>query len=518
MTGREAGAALRLLLVAAVLLALDMTLVGVLQVAPRPEETAPPTSIKAATYAALDEIRETKRRQLSAYLDRLQAMARQAGHDATLHECFRLQLRFHDLRKASSPPQKILRARRILQQDTLAHAVQNYRGFRDILFVGPEGHVVHNVFQPSPPTSNLLAGPAAVSPLSRRLRATPNQPFVVFDDGAVADEPSAWFVEPMHTDTSPCGWIVMQCSMRRINDIFTRDEYLGRTGETFLVNHDCRMLTSSRFRRKPSILRLHLSPQNIDAKFAEQRGHKLVVDYRGCRAMTSFEVCRMLGSEWLLVAKIDEAEVLTNHYRSHRETLWPALVDAYTPQAAAIDDDPPAQSDGETTSVAMNEFRRAGPGERLATHGVRSCTAILACLPGEFAYLAHASPYDALYGGDDLDLLANMIKRIRRYELPPFRRRSLQVVIIAPHTRSLRQAVDHCVDEGVFLSQIRFAHEPRAARAAVRHDVDSGRTGITWSLPNGTLRQPASRTQSLGEVARRLWLDEAEPAVTTSDP
>jgi hypothetical protein len=74
------------------------------------------------------------------------------------------------------------------------------------------------------------------------------------------------------------------------------------------------------------------------------------------------------------------------------------------------------------------------------------------------------------------------------------------------------------VEEGLFLSQIRFVCEPQADRAAVRHDVDSGQTAITWSLPDGTHRQSASQTPCLGEAARRLWLDETKPAAMTPDP
>jgi hypothetical protein len=79
----------------------------------------------------------------------------------------------------------------------------------------------------------------------------------------------------------------------------------------FLVNRDRLMLTDSRFQSETSILRQHLSEQNISAKFAEGRGHKIITDYRGQRALTSFEVCPVLDKEWLLIAKIDEDEVVT---------------------------------------------------------------------------------------------------------------------------------------------------------------------------------------------------------------
>jgi hypothetical protein len=168
---------------------------------------------------------------------------------------------------------------------------------------------------------------------------------------------------------------------------------------------------------------------------------------------------------------------------------------------------PPQPQDA--IAVGMDEYRAADAGESLQTFGVSSCTAVVAHLPGRFAYLGHASSYDAMYGGGDLDLLSNMIQRIRTYEIRPYEMRQLRIVIAAPHTESLGFLIDRLVDEGIFLAQIRFLHLPSAARADIWHEVDTGCTTVHWTPRTSELAayvQRASDTPRIGEIARQLWL------------
>jgi hypothetical protein len=133
----------------------------------------------------------------------------------------------------------------------------------------------------------------------------------------------------------------------------------------------------------------------------------------------------------------------------------------------------------------MDEFRRAdhrdGPG--LVTHGVDTCTAAVICLPGHFVYLGHISPHDSLYGRGSQDLLGRMIDRIRTYEICPFQLRQLEVVLVAKHRKSVLPAVEKLLDAGLFLSQIRFLHNPEAVSAMVWHDTTTCRTSVRWSMP-----------------------------------
>jgi hypothetical protein len=459
-------------------------------------------SLSERTYRRLDEVRRVRREQLSDYLDRLQALARSVSDDEILRECFEVWLRFRDARREQPPPEQARRAMADFDEKTVRYWLENYAAFYGILFVDPAGEVFYALGRKSYIGENIFHQELQ-GHLARRLEENPERAFVDFAVSNVSGEPTACFVQPLREHGEYRGCFVLQCSIRKINDIFARHRNMGHTGEAFLVNEDCRMLTESRFRRDSTILQQRLAAENIRSKFAEVRGHKVVTDYRGMRALTSFEVCPVMDVNWLLVAKIDEAEVLTEHYRKNRQALRPELLDAARRRCPAVTS--PREPDEDAEVVEMDEFRIARPGEQILTYGVSTCTAVMIYLPGEFACLAHASVYDRMYGGTDLDLLSRMIQQVCTYEICPYRKRELRVLIVAPHTRSIRRAVDTLVDSGIFLSQIRFACDESARSATVWHDVDAGRTSVRWEMLGASLPprfQRAEDLRSLGEILR----------------
>ncbi len=458
----------------------------------------PRSSIRVATYKQLDEIRRQRKAQLTGYLERIQRAAAAVRHDQQLRECFRLRLRLEQM-PAGVSTERARDALARLSRTISEHYLHRYRDFYDILFVGPDGTVFHEIRGQGFQGCNLLTGDLRNTPLARRLPGGKAQAFVDFAYLGITGEPSAFFVEPVtEGDGRFLGWFILQCNINRINDIFARNDGLGRTGEVFLVNRDRQMLTDSRFRRDSSILNLHLSPANIEAKFAEKCGHKIVRDYRGCRALSSFEVCGIMGSQWLLIAKIDRAEVVTRRFLQRRQELRDQLLDALGQAVPACCE--PLALPPDRRVVDMDEFRRADhcTGPSLVTYGVDTCTAAVICLPGRFVYLGHISPHDSLYGQGSQDLLGRMIERIETYEICPFQLRRLQVVLVAPHRRTLLPAVDKLLDAGLFLSQIRFVHNPKAESATVWHDTKSCRTRVRWSMPAG--RGP-DRFQDAGDTA-----------------
>jgi hypothetical protein len=457
------------------------------------------------TYQRLDRERDAKLDQLREYLDRIKELAGKISMDRTMRRCFRLRAKYHRLQTAAKPPAQAVRAMETLAAGVREHYLQHYSAFHDILFVDRSGTVFFAVRRADHVGTSLTEGPLKESSLARKLTRGPSEAFVDYEHALDPDEPSAYFVEPAIIDGQHAGWFVMQLSIHKINDIFVRGESLGETGEVFLVNEDRLMLTDSRFRRNSSILKQHLSAENIRSKFAEGRGHKIVTDYRGVRAISSFDVCPVMDSRWLLIAKIDRAEVITDEYRRLAPKLRDRLVAAARTQR--VREHPPFTPPQEAAIVEMDEFKKARPGETVVTYGVHTCTAIVVHLPGEFAYLGHASSYDTLYGSGDLDLVSHMLKRVRRYEIRPYRMRNLRAVVIAPHTRSIARAVDKLVDEGLFLSQIRFMHSDHATSGTVWHEVDTGQTTVHWCCNHPghpTRRQRASDTPRLGDLAQKL--------------
>ncbi len=466
---------------------------------------APTGTLLERTYHRLDRVRDAKGDQLRQYLDRIKSLAGSIGTDRTMRRCFRLRRKYYQLQASAQPPAQAVKAMDTLATSLRQHYLSHYSAFHDILFVNRRGTVFFSIRRPDHVGKNLMEDELSRTSLARKLASGSAEAFVDYEHALVPDEPSAYFVEPAFIEGRHAGWFVMQCSINKINDMFVRNKTLGKTGEVFLVNEDRLMLTDSRFRRDSSILKLHLSADNIRSKFSEGRGHKIVTDYRGVRAISSFDVCPVMNSQWLLIAKIDEAEVVTDEYRRLGATFRDRLVNEAKrrpiPLGRAIA--PPREG----LIVEMDEFRKARTGETIVTFGVHTCTAVLVYLPGHFAYLGHASSYDTLYGEGDLDLVSHILKRIRTYEICPYRMRQLRAVVVAPHTKSIANAIDKLVDGGLFLSQIRFMHNRAALSGTLWHEVDSEETRVLWRYPSNRrppALQTAADTPRLGEVAVEL--------------
>ncbi|MCP4575955.1 MAG: hypothetical protein GY846_06700 [Deltaproteobacteria bacterium] len=173
---------------------------------------------------------------------------------------------------------------------------------RKTLFIDGDGDIFHTIRRQGDYHKNIFEGELAITTLARQLTNHPDETFVDYEYYSVSDEPSAFFVEPVLKDGCLEGWFVLQCAINKINNMFTQEKGLGATGEVFLVNRHQYMLTESRFSKETSILNRHLSSENIETKFRERSGRKMVTDYRGVRAFTSFEVCHIGASEWLLIA------------------------------------------------------------------------------------------------------------------------------------------------------------------------------------------------------------------------
>ncbi len=477
-------------------------LLALLCLAPPAVCEPPGQAIREDAYEKLDRIRATKKVQLTEYLDRIQAQARSVRQDDFLKQFFAIKSRFYQLQQQRTAPPANQASIDKLKRAVRQHYLRRYLTFYDILCADRNGNVFYTIRRQADYHKNLFEGELGKTSLAHRLRKNPEEAFVDFEFYAVSDEPSAFFVEPAVVKGEHLGWFVLQCSINKINDIFTRSRGLGKTGEVFLVNEDHQMLTDSRFRADSSILKQHLSAENIREKFAEGQGRKIVTDYRGYRVLTSFEVCRVMGRRWLLIAKIDESELLTDYYRDHRDKLRGNLLKRLAATAPALSDAP--RPICKPVVIDIDEFRKAQPSQCLATFGVSTCTGVLVTLPKKFAYGGHLSSYDCVYGEGNLDLLGHMIQRIKRFDIYPYQQRRLEVVLVAPHLESIARAVDKFVDEGFVLSQLRFCHHPGATSASVWHDVKKHRTVVEWVLQNGkTARQLAEPTPSVGGLFRK---------------
>lgn len=459
-------------------------------------------SIQTNAFQRLDEIRTKKKHQLLNYLNELNKKADELQSDHSLLNFFYIKQKYYQLQKTSAPPDDLVQSIQILKNKINEHYLQNYLLFYDILFIDRNGDIFYTIRKQSDYHKNIFKGSLAKTRLSKRLKDQPEKAFVDYQHYEVSDEPSAFIVKPVYKNGLLSGWFALQCAINKINYMFAYDHQdIGLTGEVFLVNRQNYMLTDSRFDGESSILKKHLSNKNIEAKFREGSGHKSVIDYRGFNVLTSFEVFKVANTEWLLISKIDQDEVITNLFRQKKDYFQPRLFQYF--DDATFNPCQNLTPDSKTIVVDMDEYRKATNGNLICTYGVSTCTAIIMSYPEKFAYLGHISNLDKIYGQQTTDIIGNLFKHIKNFDIYQYELRNLKFTVVANHVGTIMKITDRLLNEGVLLSQISFLHNDKASYANVYHDYINDHTYADWIMDRQSgnrLRQCDSDSQTLGDL------------------
>ncbi len=468
-------------------------------------------------FIRLDYARKEKAQQLRTFCDRIHALARQARQDEFVVALFDIIRRHSDPEIQGLIPEDVAAKVAKLQADFNRYYFEKYLVFYDVLFVDMQGKIFYSIRKESDLGHGLFEDNTRQDSLSLCLRQKPTtEVFVDFHYYEPSSEAAAFIVEPMSKDGVQIGWVVLQCAINKANTLLAWTEDLGQTGETFLVNQEGFMLTESNFEGASTILRKRLDDRNIHAKFAEKKGHRIVTDYRGCVALSSFEVVEFLGTRWLIVAKIDRDEVVTQHYAQHRRYYADKLL-VYLKESPPVPlrEGPPVAAQA-VIRVDMDEFLRAGQKQCLHTFGVSTCTALLVAYPGRFAYLAHISPRDKVYGQADTNLLGQMLKRVETFDIYHVERHRLVFVVVAPNLNGLLGIVDKLIEEGFLLSQIRMFYNPQAKSAEVCYDYAKDDLSVGWQLQDPSVEarfQLMEDARNVGTIIHHvIQADERAPA------
>jgi len=344
------------------------------------------------------------------------------------------------------------------------------------------GSVFHTLRKEGDTHINLIDKKQSLGFLSAAVVNKPgHEVFIDFYEYGPSSEPAAFFIEPIEKQGVQKGWIILQCPINKLNSIFSATDDLGQTGETFLVNSNGLMLTESYFKGQSTILKERLDDRNIKVKFKEKTGHRVVTDYRGETALSSFEVVEFLDTRWLVVAKIDKDEITTDHYKRHNKYYGDRLLKYLNKTSLSTYNNPGPQGHASALRVDMDEFLKAQNNEILETWGVSTCTALVAAFPKRFGYLAHISPKDKIYNNLDTNLLSQITKKIKSFDIYPFERRSVVFVFVAPHLDSLTNVVNQLIEDGFLLSQIRVSCNNNAKSAAIVYNYDNNDLTVTWT-------------------------------------
>lgn len=468
-------------------------------------------SVRDWAFTRLDYVGEEKTQQLTRYCVTIHKNAVLAANDKVMLNFFDLNKKCYDLRQYGNVPDELENKLVNFGKEIAEYYFQNYICFYDILFISKAGDVFYSIRRESDYQQNFFHGKLKKSPLAECLLKNPQEEvFIDFHHYEASDEPAAFFVEPVYINGEHLGWIVLQCALNKVNSLFAGTEQLGMTGETFLVNKDGILLTESSFVGDSTILKMHLDNRNIKSKFEEKKGNKVVTDYRGFTAFTSFEVFDFLGTQWLVVAKVDEAQVITEHFQQQDKYYYEKMDSYLASNWAGIGNDLTLKTDKKMIMVDMDEFVKANHQELLRTVGVSTCTAVIATYPGKFGYMAHLSPFDKMYGSDGTNLLGHIVKKIKNYDIYKFERQHVRFTVIAKHLDSLNNIIEKLISEGFLLSQINVLHYPNAKCANVIFDYSNNLTYVEWIMETdaqGKITQNVCDENNLGVIVKQFLED-----------
>jgi hypothetical protein len=444
------------------------------------------------TFKKLEEIRKDKKNDILSRLRLVKDKVSDASNDPVLLKAFGDFAKHRRGTRSAS-----IWLERMGEMD--AHYVQEYGEFYDILFIAADGLVFHSIKMESDFMQNLFKGELATSKLSRYLRKNPNTSFVDYDDYLPSKEPAAFFVRQIIKDGIHHGWIVFQFSINAINSTLSDHSKLGRTGEVYLTNTEKIMISQSRLVPENTSLQLKVDTQAPDQALKGAMGSLLIPDYRGVMVFSSYEKFEFSGVVWIIIAEIDEDEVITDYYRTNKNDLLEPLFENL--KLAASHSIQPVKIEKAAVRVDINEYGKAQAGKQIVTYGVATCTAVIVTMSNQYTYLGHIYPLDDAYNsglnksflnfglwlrGKNLperqrDLLGSMIERIKNYDVYPYQLNKLSVVLAAVHTNGFETTIDKLLDAGLFLSQITVLHDPEKKSFNVVANAEKTSPVFAWN-------------------------------------
>ncbi len=216
--------------------------------------------------------------------------------------------------------------------DYYAEYIKQY-GYYDLFLIHPDGKIFYTVSKESDYGTNLIKGKYSQSNLGNLFRKVLKTKKMEFADFAPYEpsnnEPCAFVAQPIMHEGELELVVAVQLSTESINQIMQQRKGLGKSGETYLVGSDKLMRSDS-----------HLDPKNhsVKASFANpelgsvnteaskealsgKTGTKIILDYNDVRVLSAYTPINIFGNKWVLIAEIDESEVLQPIYNLEKQTL-----------------------------------------------------------------------------------------------------------------------------------------------------------------------------------------------------
>jgi methyl-accepting chemotaxis protein len=235
--------------------------------------------------------------------------------------------------------------------------LKNLFGMEDVFLVDPKnGNIIYTVAKGADFTTSLISGPFANTALGYAFKLANNEtgkseviisPYAPY---APSNDDQACFVAtPIFDNGAKIGILIFQLNAHTINEIMTsggkwNDIGLGKTGETYLVDNQHRVLNDSRFfeedpnnfykelqannkddatmqsvithmqAKKNNIGLLKINTLGADQGLEGKTGFAIYPNYLGVEVLGAYQPLGLPGLNWAVVSEINKSEAYAPVY------------------------------------------------------------------------------------------------------------------------------------------------------------------------------------------------------------
>ena len=194
-------------------------------------------------------------------------------------------------------------------------------GYRDLLFLDPNGTVIYSVMKQQDFTTNIEQSPGRGGGLGAafdRIMDADSSDIDVFVDFTIyapaQNRPTGFLARPLIGETGALiGILVLEMPVDRINRVMNVDIGMGETGEIFIAGSDFRMRSDSRFSSSSTILNrlVDTTPvrRALKGDHALTTSTELAPGGGTVELLSAFAPLDFLDTRWAIVATADLAEV-----------------------------------------------------------------------------------------------------------------------------------------------------------------------------------------------------------------
>lgn len=199
---------------------------------------------------------------------------------------------------------------------------QEMYGYYDLFLINPDGYVFYTATREPDYQTNMVNGKYSSSnlgQLTRKVMSTGKFGFADFAPYAPSNgAPAAFIAQPVIHGGQTELIIALQLSLDAINKVMQQREGMGETGETYLVGPDKLMRSDSFLDPNGHTVAAsfagNVQNNGVDTEAARdalagETGAKVIIDYNGNPVLSAYAPVNVFGTQWALLAEIDEAEV-----------------------------------------------------------------------------------------------------------------------------------------------------------------------------------------------------------------